>query len=46
MSFIIVIVLLLIAYLLIVCVAKQKNISMQQPYTPKDCQNGNIDLVL
>lgn len=46
MSFIIVVVLLLIAYLLIVCVAKQKNISMQQPYTPKDCQNGNIDLVL
>ena len=46
MSFIIVIVLLLIAYLLIVCVAKQKNISMQQSYTPKDCQNGNIDLVL
>lgn len=40
------IVLLLIVYLLIVCMAKQKNISVQQPYTPKDCQNGHIDLVL
>ena len=46
MSLITIIILLLIVYSLIVCMAKQKNISMQQPYTPKDCQNGNIDLVL
>ena len=46
MSLITIIILLLILYSLIARLAKQKNISTQQTYTPKDCQNGNIDLVL
>lgn len=46
MSLINIIILLLIVCSIIVCMTKQKNISMQQPYTPIDWQNGNIDLIL
>lgn len=40
------IVILVILFLAIFLITKQKGITVEQTFVPKDCQNGNIDLIL